>query len=75
MKSFWSFLKQAGKWALILGAIYIVTTLFSGFDFETRVGWLLAALGMAIAYVDGTQKDRIANLEYRINELSRRIDN
>lgn len=62
------------KWALILGAIYIGTTLFNDMSFESRTGWFLVALAMAIAYVDGTQKERIANLEFRVQELARRID-
>jgi hypothetical protein len=36
-------------------------------------GWFLGALAMAIAYVDGTQKDRIASLEFRVGELTRCI--
>jgi hypothetical protein len=63
-----------GKWSLILGAIYIGTTLFNDMNFESRTGWFLSALAMAIAYVDGTQKERIANLEFRVQELARRID-
>jgi hypothetical protein len=73
MKQIGSVIKLVGKWSIILGAIYIGTTLFSGLDFETRTGWFLGALAMAIAYVDGTQKDRIASLEFRVDELTRRI--
>lgn len=64
-----NFLKSAGKLAAILGGFYIVSLVLSGLDFETRVGWLLFGLGMAVAYVDGTQKDRMAALEARISEL------
>ena len=74
MKRVGSAIKLVGKWAIILGAIYAGMTLLSGLDFETRIGWFLTALAMAIAYVDGTQKDRIATLEYRVDELSRRIN-
>lgn len=64
-----SFLKTAGKWTAILGCIYIASLLFSGLDFETRTGWIIFGLAMAVAYVDGTQKDRMAALEARIAEL------
>jgi len=74
MKRAWSFTKSIGKWLLILAAIYIGSTLISGVDFETRMGWFLAALALAIAYVDGTQKERISTLEYRVDELVRRIN-
>ncbi|MDB6148179.1 MAG: hypothetical protein JWO45_1843 [Spartobacteria bacterium] len=74
MKQVWSIVKLAAKWSIILGAIYVATTFFSGLDFESRTGLFLAALAMAIAYVDGNQKDRIANLEFRVDELTRRID-
>jgi hypothetical protein len=74
MKQIRSVIKLVSKWAIILGAIYIGMTLLSGLDFEARMGWFLAALAMAIAYVDGTQKERIATLEYRVDELSRRIN-
>lgn len=73
MKKIWSVVKLVGKWSLILSAIYVGTTFFSDLDFETRTGWFLGALALAIAYVDGTQKDRIASLEFRVDELSRRI--
>jgi hypothetical protein len=68
------FLKSAGKWLLILGGVWLVTLYLSGVDFETRTGWYLFALAMGIAYLDGTQKDKIAALEYRIKELERRLD-
>lgn len=73
MKAFWSFIKLAAKWLLIFGAIYLAATLFSGLDFETRIFWALAGLALAIAYVDSTHKDRIADLEYSVDELKRRI--
>ena len=66
------FFKFAAKWAAIAVAIYVASTLFSGLDFETRLFLMLFGLGMAIAYVDGKQKDRIANLEYRVREIERR---
>ena len=75
MKALWSFTKLAAKWALILGVIYSGSTMFSGLDFETRIGWFLAGLAMAIAYVDGSHKDRIASLEYRVDQMARRIGN
>lgn len=63
-----------GKWILIFGGIYTVATLFSGLDFETRIGWFLAALAFGIAYVDSSHKDRIAALEYRVDELNRQLN-
>lgn len=74
MKRVGSIIKLVGKWSIILGAIYIGATMFSGFDFETRTGWFIGALAMAIAYLDGTQKDRIASLEFRVDELTRRFE-
>lgn len=68
------FLKTAGKWALILGALYIGSLFISGLDFETRIGWFIFGLAMAIGYVDGSQKDRMAALEYRVKELEYRLD-
>ena len=72
MMKVWSGIKLIGKWGAILGAIYIGTTMLSDLDFETRVGWFLGALALAVAYVDGTQKDRIADLEFRIAALEHR---
>jgi hypothetical protein len=72
MNKFGRFLKLSLKWLTIGAAIYVGTNLFNGLDFEARTGWLLFPLAMAIAYVDSTQKDRISNLEYRIEALEHR---
>lgn len=68
-----SFLKLALKWGAILAGFYIVATLFSGLDFESRTGWILFGLAMGIAYVDGSHKDRIADLEFRVRSMERRL--
>jgi hypothetical protein len=73
MKQVGSVIKIVGKWSIILGAIYIGTTLLSGVDRETRTGWFFGAFAMAIGYVYITQKDRITNLEFRVDELTRRM--
>lgn len=73
MQKIGRFFKSALKWGAILGGIYLVATLFQGFDFETRAGWFLFGLSMAVAYVDGSHKDRIAALEWRIEELEREL--
>lgn len=70
---FWSFLKSAGKWTAILGAIYVASLIFNGLDFENRIGWLIFGIAMAVAYLDGRQKDRISDLENRIAELEYRL--
>ena len=66
------FLKLSLKWLAIAVAIYVGANFFNGLDFEARTGWFLFGLAMAIAYVDGTQKDRISDLEIRISRLERR---
>jgi hypothetical protein len=68
-----SFLKAALKWAFIIGAAIVGTTLLQGVAFETRMIVFLVGLGMAIAYVDGSHKDRISMLEYRIDELEQKL--
>jgi hypothetical protein len=72
MNKFGRFLKLSLKWLAISVAIYIGANLFNGLPFEARTGWVLFPLSMAFAYVDGTQKDRISNLEYRIETLEHR---
>ena len=67
------FLRSLAKWSAICLAIYVGSNIFSGFELETRFGLLLGGLGLAIAYVDGAQKDRIADLELRISRLGRNI--
>lgn len=74
MSRFGRFLKTAAKWGGILALIYIGSLFLTGLDFETRTGWLLFGLVMAISYVDGSLKDRISMLEYRVDELSRRLN-
>ena len=66
------FLKSLAKWSAIFLAVYVGSNLFFGLELETRFGLLIGGLGLAIAYVDGTQKDRISNLELRISRLERR---
>lgn len=67
------FLKSLAKWSAIFLALYVGSNIFSGLELETRVGVLLGVLGLAIAYVDGTQKGRISDLELRISRLERNI--
>lgn len=74
MKSIWSFIKFVVKWCLIMFVIYTVATVISGLDLEHRMFWFLAGLGLFIAYVDGSNKEKIADLQYQINELSRRVN-
>lgn len=73
MKGIKNFLKFTAKWTAIAVAIYVASTLFSGLDFETRLFLMLFGLGMAIAYVNGRQKDRISDLEMRISCLERQM--
>lgn len=68
------FLKSAAKWLGILAAIYLGSTFLTELPFESRMGWFLGGLAMAIAYVDGSLKERIANLEYQVSELNRRLN-
>lgn len=67
-------LKTACKWASILGVIYAGSLILSGLAFETRIVWYLVGLGLSIAYMDGTQKDRISDLQFRISELERQLN-
>ena len=66
------YFKLVGKWTGILALLYIAFVALPGVDFQTRIGWFIAGLAMAIAYVDGSLKDRISNLEHQIDELNRR---
>lgn len=74
MKKFGRFVGNTAKWIGILAAVYLGSLFLSGLDFETRIGWFLAGLAMSIAYVDGSLKDRISMLEYRVDELNRRLN-
>lgn len=66
-----SFLKFVGKWGAIALAVYVFSTWLTGLDFETRYGWYMFLGVMALGYVDGTGKDRAAELEQRIKYLER----
>jgi hypothetical protein len=54
--------KLTVKWAMIHGGIFGGASFSSGLDFETRAGWMLFALDMRVAYVDGALKNRIRAL-------------
>jgi len=68
-----SFFKSALKWGSFCLCAYLIGVFLSDLPFESRIGWYLAGLAMAIAYVESSHKDRIADLEYRVDELNRRV--
>ena len=68
-----NFLKTAFKWTAILAGFWTVSTILYGLPFDERTNYFLIALGFAIAYVDGTLKDRIRFLEARVEEHSRKL--
>ena len=57
-------------WVLILSAGAIG---FFG-EFEIPLGWYIAALAIAIVFIDGTYKDKISDLEFRIDDLNERLN-
>lgn len=68
------FLKSALKWGVILAGIYAGSLLVSGMDFESRTGWFFFGIALAVAYVDGSLKDRISSLEYKIEQMDRQLN-
>lgn len=68
-----NFLKGTLKWGGLLLAAYVGGQLLDGISSETKLFWIVAGLALAVAYVDGSLKDRISDLEYRVNDLSRRL--
>ena len=71
MKKLWRGIKFCLKWLAIMVGVYAAATYISGMDTGTRTFLALMALAMSIAYIDGTHKDRISDLEFRISELER----
>lgn len=69
-----SFLKTAGKWAVVFGGIYVVALLVSDLSFEKRAGAVFLLFGLAMIYMNGTQRDRMAALESRIADLERQLN-
>lgn len=59
--------KMIAKWTLILGGIYVITSAAGDVSFETKIGWAVMGLGLGLAYVDGSLRDRIADLEERLD--------
>lgn len=74
MKRLGGFLKSAAKWGGILLLGLIGWNYLTGLDFESRMGWIIFAFAMALAYVDGSLKDRIRNLEYRVDQLNKQLN-
>lgn len=69
-----SFLKAAGKWTLIMGCFAILGSWIGDLPFESRTNLFLMGLAFAIAYTEGTLKERIATLEYRVDEHRDRLN-
>lgn len=59
------------KWTAIFGGIYVVALLASDLSFEKRAGAVFLLFGLAMIYMDGTQRDRMTALESRIADLER----
>lgn len=68
-----NFLKTAGKWTLIMVGFALLASWLGDLPFESRVNLFLFGLGFAIAYTEGSLRDRIKSLEYRVDEQDRRL--
>lgn len=68
------FFRGLGKWTLILGGLWVFGTWMNSLEPESRIWAILWVMGMAIAYLDGSHKDRIQQLEWRVDDLSRRLN-
>ncbi len=73
MRKVGRFLRFCGKWALILAGIYLGSTWLQSLDPESRFGVIVAALGGGLAMVHGSLKDKIDQLKWRVDDLSRRL--
>ena len=73
MSKIWRGIKFCLKWLAIMVTIYIAATIFSGLEPGTKVFLALMGLAMSVAYLDNSFKERISDLEFRIEELERRL--
>lgn len=69
-----NYVKGAAKWLGIAAGFYVIGLLLADVTFETKVFLMFAGLAMAVAYLDGTFKDRIADLEYKVDRLRRQLN-
>lgn len=62
-----NYVRSVFKWMFFVAAGTGIGLYANALQFETRTNCVLVALGLAIAFVEGSLKDRIEMLEYRLN--------
>lgn len=69
-----NFLLSALKWITIGCAAWIAWQWSSGQSSETLLTIGLVVVAFSVSYVEGSLKDRIEVLEYRVNDLSQKLN-
>lgn len=63
--------KSVLKWGSIMLGAYFATTFLQGTPLEDRILYMFIFFAFLIAYIDGSTKDKIQALEWRVDEISR----